>query len=55
MNKMNPLSAFTSPFPQIFLSSLSIADEVALVANLDKTSLAKGTARSNNTFFTLIT
>ena len=50
MKKVNPSPAFTAPCPLIFLSSLSIADGVAVVANLGKTSLAKGTTKSNNTF-----
>ena len=35
----------------MFLFHLSVTDEVALVANLGKTSLTKGTSKSNNTFF----
>ena len=38
---VNPISALTSPLPLIFLSSTSIPDEIVLVANLGKTSLAK--------------
>ena len=49
MNKVNLFPGLMSSFPSIFLSSLSIGDEVALVANLDRNYLAKGTARSNNT------
>ena len=41
MNKVNSIPALTAPLWLIFLSSLSIGDEVALVANLDKTSLAR--------------
>ena len=48
---MNPLPALTVRCPVFFFSNLSNTEEVALVANLGKTSLAKGTARSNNTFF----
>ena len=48
---MNHLPALTAPFPFIFLSNLSNTGEVPLVANFGKTSLAKGTARSNTTFF----
>ena len=55
INKLNTLPALTKVLPLIFLSNLSIPDEVALVANLGKTSLAKGTTRSNNTFFAEIT
>ena len=51
INKVNPFSALTAPFPLIFLSSLSNTEEVVLVANLGKTSLAKRTVRSSNTFF----
>ena len=50
MNKFNPFPALTTPFPLIFLSSLSISDEVALVANLGKTYLVKYTTIYNNTF-----
>ena len=35
----------------MFLFHLSVTDEVALVANLGKTSLTKGTSKPNNTFF----
>ena len=48
MNKVNLFPGLMPSFPNIFLSSLSIADEVALVANSDRNYLAKGTARSNN-------
>ena len=51
MNKVNPFPALTAPRPLIFLSTSSNTEEVALVANLGKTSLVKGTARSNNAFF----
>ena len=47
---MNHSLALMTSFRLIFLSSLTIADEVALVANLGKTSLVKGTPKSNNTF-----
>ena len=40
MNKVNPFAALTTSFPLIFLSNLSNTDEVALVTNLGKTSLA---------------
>ena len=42
INKMNPFL--------LFLSSLCYIDEVALFANLGKTSLAKGTAKYYSTF-----
>ena len=41
MNKVNPSPGLTTRFPVIFLSNLSNTEEVALVANLAKTSLAK--------------
>ena len=47
MNKVNPFPALTAP---CFLSNLSKINKVALVANLGKISLAKGTARSKNAF-----
>ena len=47
---MNLLLALTAPCPLIFLSNLFHIDEVALVANLGKTSLAKGTTRSISPF-----
>ena len=50
MNKVNPFLAHTALFPLIFLSYFSKVDEVVLFANLGKTSLAKGTARSHNAF-----
>ena len=43
--------ALTTPRPLFFLSDLSSTYEVALVANLGGTSLAKGTTMSNNAFF----
>ena len=49
MNKINSFSALTTPFRYIFLSNLSNTDEVALVSNLGKISLAQGT-RSYNVF-----
>ena len=42
MNRLNPLPALTAPRPLIFPSALSNIDEVAIVANFWKTSLAKG-------------
>ena len=50
ISKVNHLSALTAPRPLTFLSNLSNTEEFALVAKLGKTSLAKGTARSNNAF-----
>ena len=41
MNKGNRLLALTVPLPLMFLSKLSNKDEVALVANLGKVSLAR--------------
>ena len=48
MIKLKPFPALPRLFPFIFLSNFSNTDEVVLVANLSKTSLAKGIARSNN-------
>ena len=42
MNRLNPFPPFTAPYPLIFLSALSNMDEVAMVSNFWKTSLAKG-------------
>ena len=42
INKVNPFSTLTAPFPLIFLSNLLIPFEVKLLANLGKLSLAKG-------------
>ena len=50
MNKFNPLPDLSTPCQLVFLSNLSNTEEVASVANLGKIFLAKGTARSNNTF-----
>ena len=51
MNKVNLFPAPTTPCPLILLSYVSNTDEIILVAIfLNKKSLAKGTARSNNTF-----
>ena len=52
INKVNPFSALTAPFPTTFLSNLFIAFEATLLTNLGKSSLAKGIARSVITFFT---
>ena len=51
MKKLNHFSALATTFPLIFLSNLFNTVDVALVASLCKTFLAKGKARSNNTFF----
>ena len=53
MKKLNHFSALATTFPLIFLSNLFNTVDVALVASLCKTFLAKGKARSNNTFFCL--
>ena len=51
MNKVNLFPAPTAPCPLILLSYISNINEIILVAIfLNKKSLAKGTARSNNTF-----
>ena len=50
MNKLNTFPALITPFLLIFLSNFCNTDEVDLVANLGKTSLAKEPARFNNTF-----
>ena len=50
MNKVNPFPALPAPFLRIFLSNLSKINEVTLVTNLGKTSLAKGTARFKSAF-----
>ena len=52
INKVNPFSALTAPFPTTFLSNLFIAFEATLLTNLGKLSLTKGIARSVITFFT---
>ena len=54
MNIVNPNLTLTSPFPLIFPSNLSITNEAALVANLDKISLAQRTARSNYYFLVIL-
>ena len=50
VNKENSFLALRTPFPLIFLKTLSNIDKVALFANLGKISLAKGTLRSSNPF-----
>ena len=50
MIKVNLFPALTAPSACIFLSILCNEDEVALAANLGKTSLINRRARSNNTF-----
>ena len=47
---MNLFPAFTAPQSLIFPSNLRNTNEVALVANLSKTYLARGTVRSVNAF-----
>ena len=46
INKVDPLSALTAPFPLIF-----IVFQVKLLNNQDKLSLAKGIAMFVSTFF----
>ena len=48
MKKVKTIPALTAPYPLIFLSHLS---NTALVANLGKTSLTKGTARSARSYY----
>ena len=50
MNKKNSILALRTPFPLIFLKTLSNIDKVALFASLGKISLAKGALRSSNPF-----
>ena len=45
MNTVNPFPALAAPRQLIFLSNLPSTDKAALVANLSKTSLAKGAAK----------
>ena len=47
---MNPFPTLTASCLLTFLSNLSKIDEVALIANLGKTSLAKGTQRLIDAF-----
>ena len=51
MNKVNPFSAFTAPFPLIFPSNLFIAFEVILFSKPDELSIAKGIATFVSAFF----
>ena len=51
MNKVNPLPAFTAPFPLIFLSNLFIAFVVILLTKPEKLSLAKGIVTFVSDFF----
>ena len=53
MNQRNPFPGLTAPCPLIFLSSLSIIGKSALVTNLGKTSLTKGTANFVSLFVSL--
>lgn len=50
MIKVNPFPALATPLPLISFSNLYNTDEVALVTNLGKTSLAKRATQSNNIF-----
>ena len=50
MNKVNPFPALTAPCPLTFLSKLSNAEKVALVAKLRGAFLAKGIARFDKAF-----
>ena len=43
MNKFNSFHALATPCSLIFLSNISNTDEVALLTNVGKTSLVKGT------------
>ena len=51
MNKTNPFSALTAPFPLTFLSNLFNAFEIKWLANPGKLSLAKGIAIFVGAFF----
>ena len=51
INKVNPFSALTAPFPLIFLSNSFVAFEVKLLTNPGKLSLAKGIATFVSAFF----
>ena len=55
INKLNPFSALTAPFPLIFLSNLYIAFEVNLLTNPGKLSVAKGIAIFLSAFFAKLT
>ena len=50
INKVNPFSVLTAPFPFMFLSTLFIAFEAKLLTNTDKLSLAKEIVRSVSAF-----
>ena len=50
MIKVNPFPALATPLPLISFSNLYNTDEVALVTNLCKTSLAKRATKSNIIF-----
>ena len=50
MNKVHPFAALTTPLPFTLLSNLCIADEDALVANLEKKYFSKGTVMSVSGF-----
>ena len=49
MNIVNISPSLTAPFPLLFLFNLPNTDPLALVTNLGRTSLSKGTARPNDT------
>ena len=49
-NKVSPFPALTAAFPLIFLPNLLIAFQAKLLTNCGRLSLAKGIARSVNTF-----
>ena len=51
INKINPFSALTAPFPFIFLSDIFITLEFKFLTNPDKLSLAKGIAIFVSTVF----
>ena len=51
INRLSHFPALATPRPLISLLNLSNSDEVALVGNLAKTSLAKGIPRFNNALF----
>ena len=51
INKVNPFTALTAPFPLIYLSNLFIALEVKFLTNLGKLFLAKRIAIFVSAFF----
>ena len=54
INKVNPFSVLTPPFPLIFLSNLFIAFEVKMLNNSGKLSLAKGIATFASAFYPIL-